>query len=138
MQASALHGPVRWRAVPAIATLYRWLPLCRHLAQHRVKVERRRLLPRRELGESLDFRGHHGLHQVHLRHVTDHPVEIGIRVVLGPFKRVATEIHDVRDPQLHERLGPLSHLMGALLRQMELVVPNPHRDDIAIVAEIDE
>ena len=68
----------------------------------------------------------------------DHPVQIGVRVVFGPLERIATHAHDVRQPQLDERLGPLPHRIGALHRQIEFPVADPHRDDLAIVAEVDD
>src|SRR5262245_847747 len=66
----------------------------------------------------------------------DHPIQIGIRVYFGPFERVAAEVHYVWYPKLHERLGPLSHRVGPLYRQMELIVANPHRHDLAVVAHV--
>src|SRR5262249_41756022 len=65
-----------------------------------------------------------------------HPVQVGIRVYFGPLERVAAEVHYVWYPKLHERLGPLSHRVGALYRQMKLVVANPDRHDIAVVAHV--
>ena len=44
----------------------------------------------------------------------------------------------MRQPQLHERLRPLTHCIGALQGQVELVVANPYRHDLAVIAEIHE
>ena len=40
------------------------------------------------------------------RHVIDHPVQVGVRVVLGPLERVATQVEDVRHPQLARTAPP--------------------------------
>src|SRR5277367_5232490 len=108
----------------------------RHLRQHRVQVERGGLLARRELDEVGELRRDQRLHLVQLGHVIDHPVQIGVGVEFGPFERVATEADYVRQAKLHERLGPLSQRIGALYRQIELPVANPHRDELAVIAEV--
>ena len=107
-----------------------------HLLQHRVQVERCRLLAWWELDEVLDLRRHDRLHQVHLRNVIDHPVPIGVRVEISSLERIATQVDDVWHAQLHEWLGPLLHLMRALHRQVELVVADPYRHDLAVIAEV--
>jgi len=74
------------------------------------------------LGEVGDLPRDHGLHPIALGHVVDHPVRVGVRVEIGPLERVAAQVHDVWEPHLHEGLGPLFHRVGALQRQVELVV----------------
>ena len=54
------------------------LGVVRHLRQHRVQVERSRLLPRRELGEVRDLPRHQRLHLVHHENVINHPVPVNI------------------------------------------------------------
>src|SRR5580700_4617819 len=42
----------------------------------------------------------------------------------------------MREPQLHERLGPHLQPIGALERQMELPISDSYRDDVAVVAKV--
>ena len=92
------------------------------LAHHRIEVERRGLLPRRKLLELLDLISHDLLHQIHLRHVIDHPVVVRVRIEVRPLERIAAEVHDGRHAQFHERLLPLPHGVRALLGEVELVI----------------
>src|SRR4029450_1436297 len=72
-QGRALGAPL---SLPSCRTV--GLGVVRHLRQHRVQVERSRLLPRRELGEVLDLPRHQRLHLVDHEKVIDHPVPIDI------------------------------------------------------------
>src|ERR1700720_4527789 len=77
--------------------------------QHRIQVERGRLLTRRELPEVLDLPGYDRLHSVDDIGVAHHPVPVVVRVLVGPFKRVAAQVEYLWNPQAEEWLGPTQH-----------------------------
>ena len=79
---------------------------CFQIAHHGIQIERGRLLPRRELHEVLDLAGHHGLHHVDDVRMGEHPVPIGVRVLVGPLERISPQVEQLRRPQLDERLEP--------------------------------
>ena len=54
--------------------------MSRHLRQHRVQVERGRLLPRRELDKVFDLRRYRRLHEVHLRDVINQPIQVALEL----------------------------------------------------------
>ena len=70
----------------------------RDLCHYRVQVKRRGSLPRREFDEVRDLLRYNLLHQVHLGGVIDHPIPVSVRVEIGEFERVATEIDYGRYP----------------------------------------
>ena len=114
------------------------LPIGLCLRHDRVEVERRRLLPRRELHEVLDLLRHDFLHQIHLRDVIDHPIPIGVGVEVGAFERIATQVHDVRHRSFTNGSAHCSIVVRALDREVELIVADPHGHDVAVIAEVDE
>src|SRR5580704_1165129 len=71
---------------------------------HCIQVERCRLLARRELLEVFDLLGHDRLHGVNDEGVRDHPVIVGVRVLISPLKRVAAQMEDLWGPQVDEWL----------------------------------
>jgi hypothetical protein len=104
----------------------------RDLRQHRVQVERSRFLARRELDEVLDLRRHRRLHQVNLGDVIDQPIKVELRAL----EWIAAQIEDQRQPQFHQRLCPLHQPLRALNRQVELIVADPDRHELPVVAEV--
>ncbi len=93
---------------------------------------------RGELLEVLDLARNRRLHAVDDVDVRKHPIPVGVRVLVGAFERIASEVEDLRRPELHERFEPAHQLVGALLHQHDLPVLHPDAEDVAVVAHIEE
>ena len=78
------------------------------------------------------------LHEVELGSVIDHPIPVGIGVEVGAFERIASQIEDQRHPQLHQRLRPRRHRLRTLFLKTELLVADPDRHDVAVIADVEE
>ena len=68
--------------------------------------------------------------------VINHPIKVSVGVEIGALERVAAQVEDQREPQLHQRLRPGHHTDRALHGQVELIVADPDRHDFAVVAEV--
>ena len=68
----------------------------------------------------------------------DHPVPVGVRVEVGPLERVATQVQICGTRSFTNGSAHSSICIGALHRQTELLVADPYRDDVAVIAEVNE
>jgi len=107
------------------------------LPEHLVEIERGRPLTWRELDVVLDLLGHERLHLVKEVGMRDHPIPVSVRVFIRPLKRVAAQVEYLWGPELDERLEPAHQLLRPLLHQHQFPIANSDREDIAVVADIE-
>ena len=97
----------------------------------------------RRLARRIFLQGHEelagdDLHGAKHEGAVDHPVVIGVRVVLRLLERVAPQVEEQRQAQLDERLAPDLQLTGAVLQIDRLPVADADGGDLAAVIHIDE
>src|SRR5215813_5676282 len=103
----------------------------------RVVADRTRASIRRRWTSSRSY-GYDSLHPVDHIGVGYHPVPVGVGILVRPLEWTASEIEDLRSAQLHERFEPAHQLFRALFHEHHLPVAHAQRQDLAVVADIEE
>ena len=110
-----------------------------HLLDHRVDAETRRTLARRIVLERLKELADRRQHAVQDPGIGHEPVVIRVRGNIGPLVGVGAQIEHLREAQLGKGFGPNAHGSGCpLFFENHFPVLVAHRDDIAVIVEIDE
>ena len=109
-----------------------------HLFQNLIEVKRRRFLARRELGEGLDLLRGQRRRRIDGKDVIEHPLPIGVRVLIRPLEWVAPQVKELGQAHLDKGLRPELHRLGPLLVVDQLPVADPERHDLAVVVGVVE
>ena len=96
-----------------------------HLPQYSVEIERRRLLTRRKLLKCLDLVGDNRLHPIQKIGVGDHPIPIGIRILIRAFERIAAQIEHLRRSSFTN--GSNQHISCLARCSMSTIFQSPTR-----------
>ena len=79
------------------------------------------LLPRRELLESSQEVPHVGLSRHAEKRAVDHPVVVGVRVVLGLFERITAHVRKQRHPEFNEGFAPHTETLAPVLQEGQIL-----------------
>jgi hypothetical protein len=90
------------------------------------------------MDECRELLGYDRLHAADQLGVRDHPVPVGIRVLVGPPERIAAQVEHLGRTQSCEWLEPALERLGPLFHQHHFPVIVPDGQELSVIADVEE